>query len=107
MGRASRRKPAKLAEKLKQIRLALNLSQSDMVINLGYPADRKEFQSVISAYELGKREPTLIDLLKYARIAGVLVECLIDDKLSLRQKLPKRKKSVGIKLAKPSKNNLK
>lgn len=83
MGRASRPKPAKLAEKLKQIRLLLNLSQTDMLINLGYQADKKEFRRVISAYELGKREPTLIDLLKYARIAGVSVECLIDDELNL------------------------
>lgn len=92
MGRASRPKPAKLAEKLKQIRLSLNLSQTDMLIKLGYSEDKKEFRSVISAYELGKREPTLIDLLKYARIAGVLVERLIDDELSLRQNIQKGKK---------------
>ena len=82
MGRSSRPKPAKLAEKLKQIRLSLNLSQTDMLIKLDYPIDKKEFRSVISAYELGKREPTLIDLLKYARLAKVLVEVLIDDDLS-------------------------
>jgi len=92
MGRASRPKPAKLAEKFKQIRLLLNFSQTDMLIKLGYSEDKKEFRSVISAYELGKREPTLIDLLKYARIAGVSVECLIDDELSLRQNLQKGKK---------------
>lgn len=92
MGRASRPKPAKLAEKLKQISLSLNLSQTDMLIKLGYSADKKEFRSVISAYELGKREPTLIDLLKYTRIAGVSVERLIDDELSLRQNIQKGKK---------------
>lgn len=83
MGRASRPKPKKLAEKLKQIRLSLNLSQTDMLIKLGYPTDKKEFRSIISAYELGKREPTLIDLLNYARLAKVLVEALIDDKINL------------------------
>jgi transcriptional regulator with XRE-family HTH domain len=83
MGRASRPKPIKLAEKLKQIRLSLNLSQTDMLIRLGYPTDKKEFRSVISAYELGKREPTLIDLLKYAKIAKILVEELIDDEITL------------------------
>ena len=83
MGRASRPKPEKLAEKLKQIRLSLNLSQTDMLIRLGYPTDKKEFRSVISAYELGKREPTLIDLLNYARLAKVLVEVLIDDEINL------------------------
>jgi transcriptional regulator with XRE-family HTH domain len=86
MGRASRPKPIKLAEKLKQIRLSLNLSQTDMLIRLGYPTDKKEFRSVISAYELGKREPTLIDLLKYAKIAKILVEELIDDEITLTLK---------------------
>lgn len=83
MGRASRPKPKFLAEKLKQIRLSLNLSQGDMLILLGYPADKKEFRSIVSAYELGKREPTLIDLLKYSRITGISVETIIDDELDL------------------------
>jgi hypothetical protein len=52
-----------------------------MLISLGYPVDKKEFRSIISAYELGKREPTLLDLLKYARLAKVSVEVLIDDGL--------------------------
>ena len=83
MGRASRAKPAKLAEKLKQIRLSLELSQTEMLIKLGYPSDKKEFRSIISAYELGKREPTLIDLLNYSRLANVSLESLIDDKLMI------------------------
>lgn len=84
MGRASRAKPAKLAEKLKQIRLSFNLSQTEMLMKLGYPSDKREFRSIISAYELGKREPTLIDLLTYSRIANVSVESLIDDELELK-----------------------
>jgi transcriptional regulator with XRE-family HTH domain len=83
MGRASRPKPDKLAEKLKQIRLSLDLSQTDMLVKLGYSSEKKDFRSVISAYELGKREPTLIDLLKYARLAKVSVEVLIDDEIDL------------------------
>lgn len=84
MGRSSRPKPEKLAEKLKQIRLFLNLSQTEMLIKLGYPADKKDFRSIISSYELGKREPTLIDLLRYAKLAEVLVEDIIDDNLNLK-----------------------
>ena len=60
-----------------------NLSQTEMLIKLGYSADKKEFRSIISAYEIGKREPTLIDLLKYARMVNILVEVLIDDELVL------------------------
>lgn len=83
MGRASRPKPARLAEKLKAIRESLGLAQTEMLIRLGYPPDKREFRSIISAYELGKREPTLLDLLGYARLAGVTVESIIDDKLEL------------------------
>ena len=44
-------------------------------------------QSRISEYEAGTGEPSLIVLLKYARLAGVAVDVLIDDKLDL-PKLP-------------------
>ena len=83
MGRASRPKPALLAKKLKIVRKKLGFSQSEMLIQLGYPTDKKEFRSIISAYELGKREPTLIDLLNYSKLANVSVECLIDDSKSI------------------------
>lgn len=91
MGRASRPKPKNLAEKLRQIRVSLNLSQTEMLLRLGYSNDKKEFRSIVSAYELGKREPTLPDLLKYARIAKILVETLIDDALDLPKNLPANK----------------
>jgi transcriptional regulator with XRE-family HTH domain len=83
MGRASRPKPKFLAKKLRQIRDSLNLSQTEMLIKLGYPSDKKEFRSIVSAYELGKREPTLIDLLKYSRLANISVEKIIDDEIEL------------------------
>lgn len=83
MGRASRPKPLRLAEKLKSIRENLKLSQTEMLIKLGYSPGKREFRSIISAYELGKREPTLIDLLNYARLIGATVESIIDDDLEL------------------------
>ena len=39
--------------------------------------------TAISAYERGTREPDLITLLRYARVARVNVERLIDDELDL------------------------
>jgi hypothetical protein len=39
--------------------------------------------TVVSSYELGTGEPDLLTLLQYARLAGVSVESLIDDKMSL------------------------
>jgi transcriptional regulator with XRE-family HTH domain len=42
----------------------------------------------ISEYESGKREPPLPVLLRYARLAGVPMEMLVDDDLDLPEHLP-------------------
>jgi transcriptional regulator with XRE-family HTH domain len=82
---APRQKPERLAEKLRQIRLSLGLSQDGMLGRLGLAEDF--FRSRISAYELGNREPPLPVLLKYARLVGVSTDVLIDDELDLPDKL--------------------
>jgi transcriptional regulator with XRE-family HTH domain len=86
MGTRPRLKPERLAEKLRQIREALGLSQSEMWRHLGVE-DLIVFKQ-ISAYELGKREPPLPILLEYARVANVSTDVLIDDRLDLPAKLP-------------------
>ena len=90
MGTKPRRKPERLAEKLRQIRLALGLSQSEMLKHLD--AEDLIVYNEISKYELGLREPTLLVLLQYARVAGVCPEVLIDDGLNLPAKLPNKPK---------------
>jgi transcriptional regulator with XRE-family HTH domain len=90
MGRYSRTRPKRLAEKLLQIRNALGLSQNEMIRQLGL-ADELT-QSRISGYELGTREPSLPTLLRYARTAGVCVDDLIDDDRNLPRKLPETPK---------------
>ena len=87
---APRQKPERLAEKLKQIRLALGLSQDGMLERLGLAEEF--FRSRISAYELGNREPPLTVLLTYARLVGVSTDVLIDDELDLPAKLPSKPK---------------
>lgn len=84
MGRLPRPKPARLAEKLFTIRQRLGLSQTQMRKALDLTVDH----SAVSGYELGTREPPLPVLLKYARIAGVYVDVLIDDELDLPKRLP-------------------
>ena len=90
MGKRARMKQGRLAEKLLQIRLALDLSQSEMLRRLGFE-DVFDYKR-ISEYELGKSEPPLAVLLKYARVAGVCVDVLIDDDLDLPAKLPSKPK---------------
>lgn len=82
---APRRKPARLAGKLLQIRLAQGLSQNGMLAHLGLTDELT--RNKISAYELGEREPPLDVLLKYARCVGISTDVLIDDELDLPAKL--------------------
>lgn len=84
MARGARLKPKRLAEKLIQLRVALGLSQNELIRELGVELT----QNRISEYETGKGEPPLPVLLRYARLAGICVEVLIDDELDLPTKLP-------------------
>lgn len=90
MGRYPRRKQKRLAEKLLQIRLALGLSQNEILRSLGAEADL--YRTNISNYELGEREPPLYVLLGYARLAGVCLDVIVDDELDLPAKLPAKAK---------------
>jgi transcriptional regulator with XRE-family HTH domain len=78
MGSSRRERPKHLPKKLRKLRLeVLGMSQTEMCKAL----DLKVDYSAISGYERGVREPSLIVLLKYARLAGCSVEDLIDDKI--------------------------
>lgn len=87
MGRSHRPKPARLAAKLRQIRTALSLTQQQMFERLGETRTAL-YEGHIGLYESGQREPPLPVLLRYARIAGVYVDVLIDDEMDLPDYLP-------------------
>ena len=74
--------PKKLGKKLRLIRERLGMSQREIVKALNYK-DTPLRASQISQYEQGQREPTMMLVLAYARLAKVSVESLIDDKLKL------------------------
>lgn len=90
MGTKARQKPERLAEKLLRIRNALELSQTEMLKHLG--VENAITYHRISEYESGKREPPLLILLQYARVAGISTDALIDDDLELPMKLPSKPK---------------
>ena len=87
MGRAARSKPARLAEKLKGVWEKLGFSRSELVLRLKLE-ESSISRSSIAGYELGMKEPPLPILLKYARLANVIVDVLIDDELNLPDQLP-------------------
>ncbi|HST52993.1 MAG TPA: helix-turn-helix transcriptional regulator [Pyrinomonadaceae bacterium] len=90
MGARARHRPKRLAEKLRRIREAFDLSQNEMIRRMG--AEKLMAQNTISEYELGKREPPLLVLLKYAEAAGICLDVLANDELDLPAKLPARPK---------------
>jgi transcriptional regulator with XRE-family HTH domain len=79
-------KPNRLAEKLLRIRNVLGLSQPRMLKRLGFE-DSIDYRR-ISEFELGDAEPPLPVLLRYARVAGIHLEDIVDDELDLPDKLP-------------------
>jgi transcriptional regulator with XRE-family HTH domain len=92
MGVKARQRPERLAEKLLHVRVALGQSQTGLLKLLGLE-DAISYKK-ISDFERGEREPTLLIILEYARVAGVHVEDLINDKTDLPEKLPGRVRHV-------------
>jgi transcriptional regulator with XRE-family HTH domain len=75
MGHRPRTKPKYLPKKLLAVRQRLGLSQPALAKQLIISSKR------ISEFESGRREPDLIILLAYARLADIPLESLIDDEL--------------------------
>ena len=82
MGRSRRNKPKKLSQKLLAIRKRLKMSQTEMARAL----QLKVHYSAVSNFKLGTREPDLIVFLRYTRLAGVPMETIVVDHLTLPKK---------------------
>jgi transcriptional regulator with XRE-family HTH domain len=78
MGQAVRIKY--LSNKLRAIRKHLGLSQSQLAARL----KSQPRYGRVSEDERGKRGPTVLTLLDYARLGGIHVEDLIDDEIKLK-----------------------
>jgi transcriptional regulator with XRE-family HTH domain len=94
MGRRARYIPARLPEKLIQIRKSMGLTQQEMLKLLDLPEEI--LQTSISQYERGQIEPPIFVLLRYADAANVWLEVLLRDNLDLPEKLPSTKKHEGV-----------
>jgi transcriptional regulator with XRE-family HTH domain len=102
MGRRARYVPARLPQKLIQIRKALSLTQQEMLEFLRLPEEI--LQTSISQYERGQIEPPIFVMLRYAEVANVWLEVLVRDELDLPEKLPSGIKSEGVRRKKSSLN---
>jgi transcriptional regulator with XRE-family HTH domain len=77
-----RSRPAKPGKNLKQLWIGLGLTQAEMAEKVKGKGEAI-YAASISQYERGLREPSLLVLLRYARLGGVTMEMLIDDKINL------------------------
>jgi transcriptional regulator with XRE-family HTH domain len=75
-------RPKHLAAKLRAVRKRLGLSQSQLAARLSFDIENGR----ISDYELGKRQPNVLLLLDYARLAGIHIDDLVDDEIELKFK---------------------
>ncbi len=92
MGRRERKKPKKLAKKLREIRIRLALTQTEMAQQVGGNHLTKRD---VSAFERGTNEPNLLVLLAYARSSKLSLETLADDNLDLPKIFPSSTRSGG------------
>lgn len=88
MGRSVVVVPEKLSAKLRRIREALQLSQYQLPKELGVPDLAR---SNIAGWELGTKVPPMYIILRYARLANVCAEVLMDDEIDLPEKIPAKK----------------
>jgi transcriptional regulator with XRE-family HTH domain len=94
MGRGRRTRPRKLAGKLLEVRSRLNIGQLEMARRL-QTVDKAVYPGMISRFEHGKIEPSLLVLLEYARLGSVSMEVLVNDKLKLPAGKEKGKTPAG------------
>src|SRR4030095_14235819 len=101
MGRGVRRRPMRLADKLRQIRDDLGLTQEELLDHFGLTqyVNRGE----VSDFERGVREPDLLTLKAFAEGAGVYVDDLIGAALDLPEALPAVQHVTGTGAKPPTK----
>lgn len=81
--RHPRPQPDRMADKLRQIRTRLGYTLEEMAQALARVKKSPPDKSYIHRFESGSREPSLLVLLEYSRVAGVPLEAIVDDETDL------------------------
>jgi len=95
MGKQRRPQPKYLAKKLKKIREELGIGQLEMAKRLSGIA-RPVDGAMVSRFERGEREPSLLVIVAYCDIAQINATVLIDDRWNVKDlvwAMPKKKVS--------------
>jgi transcriptional regulator with XRE-family HTH domain len=88
--RHPRPQPDRLAEKLCQIRNRLGYTLEEMAQALSQVKKSPPNKSHIHRFEAGIREPSLLILLEYSRVAGVPLEAVVDDEIDLPEQISRK-----------------
>jgi transcriptional regulator with XRE-family HTH domain len=78
--------PKRLGIKLRRIRVALGLTQEEMLKLLDLPPVIS--QSTLSAYERNAKLPPYFVLARYGDVANIWIDVLVRDSLDLPERLP-------------------
>jgi transcriptional regulator with XRE-family HTH domain len=98
--RHPRPQPDRLAEKLRQLRIGFEYTLEEMAQALSHVKKSPPDKSHIHRFESGLREPSLLVLLEYSRMAGVPLEAFVDDDIELPERLPGARKGKVSRLGK-------
>ena len=82
--RHPRPQPDRLAEKLRQIRQSLGYTLEEMANALKKVKKSPPSKSHVLRFETGEREPSLLVLLEYSKVARCPLELIVDDDLDLK-----------------------
>lgn len=82
MGSAKRKVPKELGKKLRLLRVSFEYSFADMAKALSYE-EIQVLRTDVQKFETSQREPASLILLRYAKLVGIHVDYLIDDKIEL------------------------
>lgn len=91
----ARNKPKLLPNKLVVIREHLGIAKKDLASKLEVARKLKVTSRLVSDYEKGRCEPTLMETLLYARSVSVAMDLIIDDMFSVdafRRRLLRKQK---------------
>lgn len=96
MGKRRQKQPVNLSRKLLAIRKYFDFTQEQMVAYVMPEMDPKTARAALSDFESGRRTPSLLEILNYAKAVRFLtvhkdfnVEILLDDKLALPFRCPR------------------
>lgn len=93
MGRGRRARPKRIQEKVCVIRQKLAITQDELAARLiKHGAEETTHSGYIADFETGKRAPSLLGVLAYAKLIGVCADVLLDDEIELPEKLPSKVK---------------